>query len=89
MEVYTGSSDQDHPQEKEMQKAKQLSEEALQAAEKRGEAKGKGTKGKIDPSECRVPKKSKKRKESLLQQSMQRNRGKEQNGKDKRSLQDK
>ena len=29
MEVYTGSSDQDHPQEKEMQKAKWLSEEAI------------------------------------------------------------
>ena len=44
-----------------MQKAKQLSEEALQTAEKRGEAKGKGTKGKIYPLECRVPKNSKER----------------------------
>ena len=34
--------DQDHPQEKEMQKAKWLSEEALQIAEERREAKGKG-----------------------------------------------
>ena len=40
----TGGSDQDHPQEKEMQKAKWLSEEALQIAEKRREAKGKGEK---------------------------------------------
>ena len=39
-----GGSDQDHPQEKEMQKAKWLSEEALQIAEKRREAKGKGEK---------------------------------------------
>ena len=39
-------------------------------------------KGKILASECRVPKKSKKRQESLLQQSVQRNRGKQQNGKD-------
>ena len=39
-------SDQDHPQEKQMKKAKQLSEEALQIAKKRREAKGKG--------ECRV-----------------------------------
>ena len=31
----------DHPQEKEKQKAKQLSEEALQIADKRREAKGK------------------------------------------------
>ena len=41
-------------------KAKWLSEEALQIAEKRREAKGKG-KGKIYPSECRVTKKSKER----------------------------
>ena len=34
----------DHPQEKEKQKAKQLSEEALQIADKRREAKGKGEK---------------------------------------------
>ena len=40
----TGGSDQDHPQEKEMQKAKWLSEEALQIAVKRREAKGKGKK---------------------------------------------
>ena len=40
-----GGSDQDHPQEKEMQKGKiGLSEEALQIAEKRREAKGKGQK---------------------------------------------
>ena len=38
---YRGGSDQDHPQEKEMQKATWLSEEALQIAEKRREAKGK------------------------------------------------
>ena len=39
-------------------------------------------KGKIEASECRVPKNSKKRQESLRQRLMQRNRGKEQNGKD-------
>ena len=39
-----GGSDQDHPQEKEMQKGKWLSEEALQVAEKRRDAKGKGEK---------------------------------------------
>ena len=37
----TGHRDQDYPQEKEMQKAKWLSEEALQIAEKRREAKAK------------------------------------------------
>ena len=40
----SGDSDQDHPQEKEMQKGKRLSEEVLQIAEKRREAKGKGEK---------------------------------------------
>ena len=35
---------QDHPQEKKCKKAKWLSEEALQIAEKRREAKGKGEK---------------------------------------------
>ena len=37
-----GDRGQDHFQEKEMQKAKWLSEEDLQTAEKRKEAKGKG-----------------------------------------------
>ena len=37
----SGGSDQDHPQAKEMQKGKWLSEEILQTAEKRREAKGK------------------------------------------------
>ena len=36
--------DQDHPQEKEMQKAKWLSEEALQIAVERREVKSKGEK---------------------------------------------
>jgi len=37
-------SDQDHPQEKQMKKAKWLSEEALQIAKKKRKAKGKGEK---------------------------------------------
>ena len=37
----TRGSDQDHPHEKEIKKAKWLSEKALQIAEKRREAKGK------------------------------------------------
>ena len=40
----TGGSDQDQPQEKKCKKAKWLSEEALQIAEKRREANGKGEK---------------------------------------------
>ena len=44
-----------------MKKAKWLYEEALQIAEERKEAKGKGRKGNIYPFECRVLKNSKKR----------------------------
>ena len=40
----TGGRDQDHTQEKEMQKGKMVSEEALQIAVKRREAKSKGEK---------------------------------------------
>ena len=49
------------PKKKKYQKAKWLSEEALQTAEKRREAKGKGEKGKIHPFEGRVPKNNKER----------------------------
>ena len=48
------------PKKKKCKKAKWLSED-LQIAEKRREVKGKGEKEKIYPSECRVPKTSKKR----------------------------
>ena len=49
------------PKKKKYKKAKWLSEEALQIAVKRREAKSKKRKGKIYPFECRVPKNSKKR----------------------------
>ena len=48
------------PKKKKCKKAKWLSKEALQIAEKRREAKGKGI-TEIYPSECRVPKNSKER----------------------------
>ena len=48
------------PKKKKCKKAKWLSEEVLQIAEKRREAKGK-RKGKIYPFECRVPKNIKER----------------------------
>ena len=47
------------PKKKKCKKAKWLSEEALQIAEKR--SKRQRRKGKIYPSECRVPKKGKER----------------------------
>ena len=46
---------------KKCKKAKHLSMEALQIAEKKREAKGIGEKERYNPSECRVPKSSKKR----------------------------
>ena len=54
------------PKKKKCKKAKWLSEEALQIAVKRREVKKKQRrKGKIYPFECRVPKNSKEREESL------------------------
>ena len=47
------------PKKKKCKKVKWLSEEALQIAEKRSEKQRR--KGKIYPSECRVPKNSKER----------------------------
>ena len=47
------------PKKKKCKKAKWLSEEASQIAEKRSERQRR--KGKIDPSECRIPKNSKER----------------------------
>ena len=53
------------PRKKTCRKTKWLSEEALQIAVKQREAKKQSRKGKIYPFEYRVPKNSKKRKESL------------------------
>ena len=53
------------PKKKKGKKAKWLSEEALQIAVKRREAKQR-RKGKIFPSECRIPKNSKIRKPSSV-----------------------
>ena len=49
------------PMEKKCKKAKWLSEEGLQIAEKKERNKRQRSKGKIYPFECRVPKNSKKR----------------------------
>ena len=66
------------PRKKKRKKAKWLSEEALQIAVKRWEAKIKQRrKGKVYPFERKIPKNSKERKESLPQRSMQGNRGKQ------------
>ena len=73
------------PMEKKHRKAKWLSREALQTAVKRREAKSKGEKERykhLNVEFQRIARRDK----SHLQRSMQRNRGKEQNGKDYRSL---
>ena len=63
----TGSGDGNRPQDKEMQEGKWLSEEALQIPEKKKGSKRQRSKGKIYPSECRVPKNSREiRKPSLV-----------------------
>ena len=58
-----GGSDQDHLQEKESKKVKWLSEESLQIAEKRREAKGKGEKERyihLNTDFQRIPRRNKK-----------------------------
>ena len=77
---FTGDRDQDHPEEKEMQKAKWLFEEALQIAKKRREAKGKGERKDL-PNWMQSSKESQgeiKKPFSVINA----NRGKQQNGKD-------
>ena len=54
------------PKKKKWKREKWLSVEGFQIAVKRREVKGKGEKKKIYPFECRVPKNSKERQESLL-----------------------
>ena len=68
--------------------AKQLSEEALQIAEKRREAKGNGEKERYTHLNAEFQRRARRGKESLPQCSMQRNRGKQWNGKDQRCLQE-
>ena len=76
------------PMEKKCKKAKWLSGEALQIAVKRREENSKGEKERYKHLNAEFQRIAKRDKKSLLQQSMQRNRGKQQNGKDERSLQE-
>ena len=55
------------PKKKKCKKAKWLSEETIQIAEKKKRSERQRRKEKIYPSECRVPKNSKEREESLPQ----------------------
>ena len=69
-----GGSDQNHPQEKEMQKGKMVVCGGLTNSWEKKRSEMQRRKGKIYPFECRVPKNSKERWESLPQWSVQRNR---------------
>ena len=68
------------PKKKKCKKAKWLSEEALQRAEKRREAKGKGEKKRYTHLNVEFQRITRRDKKAFL--TMQRNRGKQQNGKD-------
>ena len=78
----TGDRDQDHPQEKEMQKGKMVAWGGLTNSCEEKRCKRQRRKGKIYPFERRVPKNNNERWESLPQWSVPRNRGKQYNGKD-------
>ena len=67
---------------KKCKKAKWLSAEALQIAVKRTEAKSKGEKERYTHLTIEFQRIARRDKKAFLQQSMQRNRGKQQNGKD-------
>ena len=69
------------PMEKKCKKAKRLSGEALQLAVKR-EVKSKGEKERYKHLNAEFQRIARRDKKSLPQQPMQRNRGKQQNGKD-------
>ena len=73
------------PVEKKCKKAKWLSKEALQIAVKRREVKSKGEKERykhLNAEFQRIARRDKQEDRYIFQRSMQRNRGKQQNGKD-------
>ena len=70
------------PMEKKCKKAKWLSGEALQIAMKRREVKSKGEKERYKHLNAEFQRIARRDKKAFPQQSMQRNRGKQQNGKD-------
>ena len=70
------------PMEKKSKKAKWLSGEALQIAVKRREAKSKGEKERYKHLNAEFQRIARRDKKILLHRSMQRNRGKQQNGED-------
>ena len=69
------------PKKKKCKKARWLSEEALQIAEKRREAKGKGEKERYTHLNAEIQRIARRDKKAFLSGSVQSNRGKQQNGK--------
>ena len=70
------------PKKKKCKEAKWLSEEALQIAVNRREVKGKGEKERYTHLNAEFQRMARRDKKAFLHGSMQRNRGKKQNGKD-------
>ena len=70
------------PMDKKCKKAKWLSGEALPIAVKRRQVKSKGEKVRYKHLNAEFQRIARRDKKAFLQQSMQRNRGKQQNGKD-------
>ena len=70
------------PMEKKCKKAKWLSEEGLQIAVKRRDMKSKGQKERYKHLNAEFQRIARRDKKAFFQRSMQRNRGKQQNGKD-------
>ena len=70
------------PMEKKCKKGKRLSGEALQIAVKRREAKSKGEKERYKHLNAEFQRIARRDKKAFFRRSMQRNRGKQQNGKD-------
>ena len=76
------------PKKKKDKKAKWLSEEALQMAEKRREMKGKGEKERYTHLNAEFQRIARRDKKAFLSEQCRNNRGKQQNEKDYRSLQE-
>ena len=76
------------PKKKKCEKAKWLSEEALQIAEQRREGKGKGEKERYTHLNAEFQRISRRDKKAFLSDQCEENRGKQQNGKDQISLQE-
>ena len=80
--LYRRQGSRPFPWKRNAKKAKWLSGEALLIAVKRREAKNKGEKERYKHLNVEFQRIARRDKKAFLQQSMQRNRGKQQNGKD-------